>query len=356
MAEIDTLLCTMLERGGSDLHLSVGLPPKARIAGGLTPLNDAVVSSEQMELWLKEICPEKRWNDFLSRKDLDLAHEISGVARFRANFLYNHWGQGAVFRQIPSRILSFEELRLPETLKKFCELNEGLVLVTGPTGSGKSTTLAAMIDYINTNQARHIVTIEDPIEFVHRNKRSIIVHREVGEHTHSFAGALKGAMRHDPDIVLLGELRDLETIQQALSCASMGMLVFGTLHTNNAPKTIDRIINAFPGDEQNQVRTMLASCLSGVVSQLLCKRLGKGRVAVHEILLPHEALPNTIRSGQISTIRQLIEGSGADGMCTMDQTLMARVKDRTISAEEAYMKCTNKALFAPLLPKQAAAE
>ena len=206
-----------------------------------------------------------------------------------------------------------------------------------------------MIDYINTTYSRHIVTIEDPIEFVHQNKKSIIVHREVGEHTHAFADALKGAMRHDPDIILLGELRDLETIQLALSCASMGMLVFGTLHTNNAPKTIDRIINAFPADEQNQVRTMLASCLAGVVSQLLCKRTGKGRIAVHEILLPHEALPNTIRSGQIANIRQLIEGSGAEGMCTMDQTLMARVKDRSISPEEAYLKCTNKSLFAGMV-------
>jgi twitching motility protein PilT len=302
-----------------------------------------------METLLKEICPPKRWQDFLERKDLDLAHEITGVARFRANFLYNHWGQAAVFRQIPSRILSFDELKLPEALKKLCHLHEGLVVVTGPTGSGKSTTLAAMIDYINTHFARHIITIEDPIEFVHQNKKSVIVHREVGEHTGSFAQALKGAMRHDPDIVLLGELRELETIQLALGCASMGMLVFGTLHTNNAPKTVDRIINAFPAEEQNQVRTMLAGCLSGVVSQLLCKRLPKGRAAVHEILLQHEALPNTIRTGQIANIRQLIESSASEGMCTMDQSLMARVKEGVVAPKEAYMKGANKALFAPLL-------
>jgi twitching motility protein PilT len=352
MAEIDTLLSTMLERGGSDLHLTVGLPPKVRISGALTPLDDTTVTTEQMEAWLREICPPRRWQDFLDRKDLDLAHEIAGVARFRANFLYNHWGQAAVFRQIPSKILSLEDLKLPPVLKRLCELKEGLVLVTGPTGSGKSTTLAAMIDQINTEQSRHIITIEDPIEFVHANKNSVIVHREVGEHTDSFAQALKGAMRHDPDIVLLGELRDLETIQLALSCASMGMLVFGTLHTNNAPKTIDRIINAFGAEQQNQVRTMLAGCLTGIVSQLLCKRLEGGRVAVHEILLPHEALPNTIRTGQIASIRQLIEGSGSEGMCTMDQSLMARVKDKTISPEEAYMKCANKATFAPLLSPQ----
>jgi twitching motility protein PilT len=338
----------MLERGGSDLHLTVGLPPKARISGALTPIGEAVLSAAEMESYLQEICPPRRWQEFVERRDLDLAHEIPGVARFRGNYLYNHWGQAAVFRQIPSKILSFEDLNLPGALKKFCDLNEGLVLVTGPTGSGKSTTLAAMIDYINRHHAKHIITIEDPIEFVHSNKRSIIVHREVGDHTHSFADALKGAMRHDPDILLLGEMRELETIKLALGCASMGMLVFGTLHTNNAPKTIDRIINAFPAEEQNQVRVMLAGCLAGVVSQLLCKRLPKGRCSVHEILLQHEALPNTIRSGQIANIRAIIESSGADGMITMDQSLMARVKEGLIEPKEAYMKAANKALFAPL--------
>jgi twitching motility protein PilT len=349
MPALDALLKTMLERGGSDLHLTVGLPPKARLSGALTPLNDTVLTAAQMETYLKEICPPHRWTQFLEKKDLDLAHEIPGVARFRGNYLYNHWGQGAVFRQIPSKILSFDDLKLPPALKKLCNLQEGLVVVTGPTGSGKSTTLAAMIDYINTNSARHIITIEDPIEFVHQNKQSTIVHREVGEHTRSFADALKGAMRHDPDILLLGEMRELETIKLALGCASMGMLVFGTLHTNNAPKTIDRIINAFPSDEQNQVRVMLASCLAGVVSQLLCKRVPKGRCAVHEILLQHEALPNTIRSGQISNVRAIIEGGGADGMITMDQSLQARLADGSIEAKEAYMKAANKAAFAGLL-------
>ncbi len=349
MAAIDSLLRLMLEKGGSDLHLTVGLPPKARISGALTALGDQPIEAAKMEVLLKEICPERRWNDFLERKDLDLAHEIPGLARFRGNYLYNHWGQAAVFRQIPSKILSFDDLKLPEALKKLCHLNEGLVVVTGPTGSGKSTTLAAMIDYINTNLGRHIITIEDPIEFVHPVKKSVIVHREVGEHTRTFADALKGAMRHDPDILLLGEMRELETIKLALSCASMGMLVFGTLHTNNAPKTVDRIINAFPAEEQNQVRVMLAGCLAGVVAQLLCKRVPKGRCAVHEILLQHEALPNTIRSGQISNIRAIIESGGADGMITMDNSLMARVKDNTVEPKEAYMKAANKALFAPLL-------
>ncbi len=349
MAAIDSLLRTMLDKGGSDLHLTVGLPAKSRISGSLQTIGSDPLDAATMEKLLKEITPERRWKEFLEKKDLDLAHEVKGLARFRGNFLYNHWGQAAVFRQIPAKILSFDDLKLPEALKKLCHLNEGLVVVTGPTGSGKSTTLAAMIDYINTNLAKHIITIEDPIEFVHPVKKSVIVHREVGEHTESFAAALKGAMRHDPDILLLGEMRELETIKLALGCASMGMLVFGTLHTNNAPKTIDRIINAFPSDQQNQVRVMLAGCLSGVVAQLLCKRVPKGRCAVHEILLTHEALPNTIRSGQIGNIKSIIESGGADGMITMDTSLMNRVKDGTIEAKEAYMKASNKATFAPLL-------
>ena len=349
MAAIDSLLQNMLARGGSDLHLTVGLPPKARISGNLTAIADTPVTAEKMAVLLEEICPPARWKQFLEKKDLDLAHEIPGVARFRGNYLYNHWGQAAVFRQIPTKILSFDDLKLPQALKKLCNLTEGLVVVTGPTGSGKSTTLAAMIDYINETSARHIITIEDPIEFVHQNKKSVIVHREVGDHTRTFGAALKGAMRHDPEILLVGEMRALETIKVALSCASMGMLVFGTLHTNNAPKTIDRIINAFPAAEQNQVRVMLAGCLSGVVAQLLCKRLPKGRCAVHEILLQHEALPNTIRSGQINNIRAIIEGGGADGMVTMDQSLLARVQDGSISGKEAYMKAANKAGFTQFL-------
>ncbi|HVS52687.1 MAG TPA: PilT/PilU family type 4a pilus ATPase [Opitutaceae bacterium] len=349
MAAIDQLLRTMLEKGGSDLHLTVGLPPKARASGSLQPIAEKPLDAKTMEALLKEIVPERRWVEFLERKDLDLAHEIPGLARFRGNYLYNHWGQAAVFRQIPAKILSFDDLKLPEALKKLCHLDQGLVVVTGPTGSGKSTTLAAMIDYINSTLAKHIITIEDPIEFVHPVKKSVIVHREVGEHTSSFAAALKGAMRHDPDILLLGEMREMETIKLALGCASMGMLVFGTLHTNNAPKTVDRIINTFPADEQNQVRVMLSSCLAGVVAQLLCKKIPKGRCAVHEILVTHEALPNTIRSGQIANIKTIIESGGADGMITMDNSLMNRVKDGTIEAKEAYMKAANKALFAPLL-------
>src|SRR5271154_2878781 len=319
MAEIDTLLRMMVDKGGSDLHLIIGLPPKARISGSITPIGDKPLTPADMERLLKEIVPERRWKEYLERHDLDLAHEIPGVARFRGNYLYNHWGQAAVFRQIPAKILSFEQLNLPEALKKLCHLDQGLVVVTGPTGSGKSTTLAAMIDYINSNLSRHIITIEDPIEFVHPVKKSVIVHREEGEHTATFASALKGAMRHDPDILLVGEMRELETIKLALGCASMGMLVFGTIHTNNDPKPVYSIINAFPAAVQNQVRVILPGCLAGIVAQLLCRRIPKGRVAVHEILLQHEALANTVRSGQIANIRAIIEGGSAEGMITMDQ-------------------------------------
>jgi twitching motility protein PilT len=346
MAKIDNFLIKMLENDGSDLHLSVGAPPKIRVSGSLLPLEgEEVLTTESMKELLSEICSDKRWNQYLEKRDLDFAHEIEGVARFRANYLYNFWGQAAVLRQIPSKILSLEDLKLPDVFKKIATIKEGLVLVTGPTGSGKSTTLAAIIDYINANFEKHIITIEDPIEFVHTNKKSIIVHREVGEHCTTFARALTGAMRADPDIILIGEMRELETIQLALKCATMGMLVFGTLHTNNAPKTIDRIVDAFPAEEQNQIRVMLASCLEGVVSQLLCKRTDKGRVAVHEILLKHEALPHTIRQGAIANIRNIIEGGQEQGMCSMDGTLLKRLNEGVISADVAYMKANDKSAF-----------
>jgi twitching motility protein PilT len=260
----------------------------------------------------------------------------------------------AVLRQIPTKILSFDELALPASLKKMCALREGLVLVTGPTGSGKSTTLAALIDHINSTSRRNIITVEDPIEFVHPNKESIVIHREVGDHTESFADALKGAMRADPDVILVGELRQTEVMRLALGCASMGMLVFATLHTNNAPKTIDRIIDAFPADEQNQIRVLLAGCLRGIVSQLLCKKITGGRVAAHEILLPHDALGGTIRSGNIAAIRNIIEGARAEGMVSMDNTLRELVESGKISAREAYMKATDKTLFDKLLAAETA--
>lgn len=345
MAEIDSLLAGMLKNDGSDLHLSVGMPPKIRASGSIQPLTDEIITPKKMATLLSQIVSPAKWETYLERRDLDLAYEIKGLARFRGSYMYNHWGQAAVFRQIPAEILSFDTLKLPEVLRDVCAYKEGLVFVTGPTGSGKSTTLAAMIDYINDNFQKHIITIEDPVEFVHPNKKSVIVHREVGEHSHSFANALRGAMRADPDIILVGEMRELETIKLALGCASMGMLVFGTLHTNNAPKTVDRIIDAFPAEEQGQIRIMLSGCLSCVVSQLLCKKVPKGRVAVHEILLKHDALPNTIRSGRTSAIRGIIESSMAQGMTMMDFSIKKQLEAGNITGNEAYMKAADKEAF-----------
>ncbi|MBO5643611.1 MAG: PilT/PilU family type 4a pilus ATPase [Lentisphaeria bacterium] len=343
---INGYLRQMLSMGGSDLHLSINLPARARIHGNIQNLEEEPITPEKMEYMLREICfPEWRWDEFMNKRDLDFAHEIPGFARFRCNYLYNYHGMGAVLRQIPSKILTIEDLKLPEILKEICTYHSGLVLVTGPTGSGKSTTLAAMIDYINNNTSKHIITIEDPIEFVHQNKNCTIVHREVGVHSRSFPDALRGAMRSDPDIILLGEMRDNETIRLGLTCATMGMLVFATLHTNNAPKTIDRIIDAFPSDEQAQIRTMLASCLKGIVSQLLCRKLSGGRVAVHEILLWTEGLPNTIREGQISNIRTIIDAGGGKGMQSMDNSIQIQYDAGNISAEEAYMKASDKTRF-----------
>jgi len=345
-ALIDHYLRQMLSQGGSDLHLSINFPGRARIHGDITALDDQIITPEYMEQLMKEIClPAARWDMFMARHDLDFAYEIPGLARFRCNYFYNYHGMGCILRQIPSKILTMEDLHLPAVLKKVCQYHSGLVLVTGPTGSGKSTTLAAMIDFINATMSKHIITIEDPIEFVHQNKQCTIVHREVGIHSPSFPAALRGAMRSDPDIVLIGEMRENETIRLGLTCASMGMLVFGTLHTNNAPKTIDRIIDAFPANEQAQIRTLLAECLTGVVSQLLCKKKGGGRVAVHEILLRTDGLPNVIREGKISNIRTIIDAGGDRGMCSMDASLQKQLDADKISIEEAYMKSADKTRF-----------
>ncbi len=352
MALIDAYLKEMLSLKGSDLHLSINYPAKYRLSGNLKPANDKIITAEFMEKMLKEICyPPERWDTYLKEHDLDFAYEIPGLARFRCNYMYNYYGQAAVLRQIPSKILTVADLNLPQILLDICRIKSGLVLVTGPTGSGKSTTLAAMIDYINETMDKHIITIEDPIEFVHTNKRSTIVHREVGLHSRSFPVALRGAMRSDPDIVLIGEMREQETIRLALTCAAMGMLVFATLHTNNAPKTIDRIIDAFPANEQAQIRTMLAESLQAVVSQLLCRKIGGGRIAVHEILLWTDGLPNTIREGQISNIRTIIEANRGIGMCSMDGGLKTLLENGIITGEEAYMKASDKKLFAEYIEK-----
>ena len=347
MNELDTLLTDMLARGGSDLHLSVDSPPKTRIDGVIHTLNDQPVGEAAMEAMLKEVTPTHRWETFMQTGDVDLAHEIPGQARFRMNLFKNSWGLASVLRQIPSRIVSIDELNLPVSLKDLASYQNGLVLVTGPTGSGKSTTLAAIINHINETSQKQIITIEDPVEFAHDDKNSTIIHREVGEHTHSFSAALKGAMRADPDVILIGEMREMETIRLALNCAAMGMLVFATLHTNSATKTVARIIDAFPGDEQNQIRIMLAESLRGIVSQLLCKKNGGGRVAVHEILLTHGALPNCIRTHSLSNIRNIIDQNRDQGMISMDASLRKLLEEGLITQEEAYMKAIDKTQFKP---------
>jgi twitching motility protein PilT len=345
MNELDTLLTDMLERGGSDLHLSVDSPPKTRIDGVIHPLSDQPIGAAAMESMLQAVTPTHRWETFIRTGDVDLAHEIPGTARFRMNLFKNSWGIATVLRQIPSRIASIDELNLPTALKDLAAYKDGLVLVTGPTGSGKSTTLAAVINHINETDQKQIITLEDPVEFTHTDKNSTIIHREVGEHTHSFAEGLKGAMRADPDVILIGEMRDMETIRLALNCAAMGMLVFATLHTNNATKTIDRIIDAFPADEQNQIRIMLAESLRGIVSQLLCQKKDGGRVAVHEILLTHGSLPNCIRTHSLSNIRNIIDQNREQGMISMDASLSKLLEDDVITQDEAYMKAIDKTRF-----------
>lgn len=344
MNQIDIFLTEMLNLGGSDLHLSVDAPPKARIHGVIHPLNDEPINAEAMERILREVTPQHRWETFLETGDVDLAHEIQGKARFRMNLFRNNWGMAVVLRQVPSHIPSIDELNLPATLKKLTTYKDGLVLVTGPTGSGKSTTLAAIINHINENYRKQVITLEDPVEFAHTDKKSTIIHREVGEHTHTYYAGLKGAMRADPDVILIGEMRDQETIRLALNCAAMGMLVFATLHTNSAAKTIDRIINTFPADEQNQTRIMLAESLRGIVSQLLCKKKEGGRMAVHEILLNHVALPHCIRTNP-KNIENIIVQNRENGMITMDASLRKLLQQELITMEEAYMKAADKSQF-----------
>jgi len=353
MPIIDELLQGMLAENGSDMHMMVDEPPRIRVHGDLAPLDMPPLVGLEVEMLLREICPPGRWEPYLESGDLDFAYEIPGVARFRCNYLSDYRGVAAVFRVIPSRIATLDKLKMPEVLREVCNYRDGLVLVTGPTGSGKSTTMAAMIDYINRRHRRKIITVEDPIEFVHENRKSVILHREVGQHAPDFAAALRGAMRANPDILLLGEMRDLETIRLALQCATMGILVFGTLHTNNAPKTVDRIIDAFPGDEQPQIRMMLAECLGGVISQLLCRRAdGSGRIALHEILLRTEAMPNTIREGQISSLRTIIEGGGERGMVTMDDSIYHALAEDLISPKSAYRMAAEKERFVPFLTEE----
>ena len=351
MTALTDLLRTTHERGGSDLHLAAGLAPRIRLHGALEPLAGAPeLGSEALRSLLRAAVDASQWEEYERTGDLDFALEVPGVARFRANYLRQERGPSAVFRTIPERIASLEELGLPPVLGRLADLRSGLVLVTGPTGSGKSTTLAAIIDRINRTSARHVVTIEEPVEFVHRARRCFFSQREVGVDTSSFAAALRAALRQDADVVLVGEMRDLETISLALKAAEMGTLVFGTLHTNSAAKTIDRLIDVFPADEQPQARLSLADSLAAIVAQLLLPRAdGSGRVAVHEILLRTPGLPNLVREGNVPMIVNVIQAGQRDGMQLLDDALADLVAREVVSAHDAYLKANDKARFEPML-------
>jgi twitching motility protein PilT len=354
MAVIDKYFDMMMEKGGSDLHLMEGQPPKIRVHGEVAPIATEILTHEYLGNMMKEICEEKRFNKYLQTGDIDFAYALGDRARFRANFYMQDDGFGCIFRIIPSKILSLADLKSPEVLKKFAMFRSGIVLVTGPTGSGKSTTLAAIIDYINTNFSKHILTIEEPIEFVHPIKKSVIIQREVGIDAHSFNDALKTSTRQDLDIVLVGEMRDPETIALALKAAEMGSLVFGTLHTNSAVKTIDRIVDSFPSEEQENVLMVLGNALRGICSQLLLKTAdGKGRCAVQEIMVEAQGLANMIRERKLSLLESLIQQGKKEGMQLMDDALWEKVQNKTIKGEDAYMKAKDKKRFGQWAPKSA---
>ena len=351
--KIDEFFQALVDNGGSDLHLSEGQPPKIRVHGDVTPIREEVLTHEEMIELMEPICPPKLWKEFCEICDADFAYEMNEQSRFRCNYMKQQRGYCCVFRLIPTKILTLEQLNVPEQIKRFGEMRSGLVLVTGPTGSGKSTTLAALIDYINTNYARHIITVEEPIEFVHPSKKSIITQREVPNNCPTFADGLRASLREDADIVLVGEMRDLETISLALTAAETGLLVFGTLHTNNARKTVDRIIDVFPAEQQSQARTMLAGSLRGVVAQLLMKRCDKpGRVAVNEILFATPAVSAIIREGATQKLADVITGGKGLGMQFMDDAIWQKLQQGLVSPEEAYMKAIDKARFKNFLPKE----
>jgi twitching motility protein PilT len=342
MARIDEYLHLMVQRKASDLHLSSCAPPMFRVGGDMTPIADEPLSADTVMSVVEEIMPDRNKQEWNDTNDTDFAYELDETMRFRVNVFTDRNGIGAVLRGIPTKILGFKDLGLPDCIKKLCFLNKGLVLVTGPTGSGKSTTLAAMIDFINDNRHDHIITIEDPVEFVHRNKKCIINQREVHTHTDSFKKALRAALREDPDIVLVGEMRDLETVMIALETAETGHLVFGTLHTSTSHGTIERLINQFPADEQAQVRIGLAESLKGVVAQTLCKKKGGGRVAALEILMGSHALGANIREGKIHQIPMLIQTGMKQGMRSLNDSLLDLISRNVVDPVEAYQKAIVK--------------
>ncbi len=355
MPAIDKFLDVMLENGASDLHLAQGQPPKLRVHGGIKPIaGEAALDAETLEDMMREICSPKRWDAYMAKGDLDFAYAYRDKARFRANYLKQYVGFGAVLRIIPSRILSLEELGAPPILRSFAEYSSGLCLITGPTGSGKSTTLAAVIDLINSTQKKVILTIEEPIEFVHKPKKSTIIQREVGIDATSFGDALRAATRQDADVILVGEMRDLETIALAITAAEMGKLVFGTLHTNSATKTINRIVDAFPSSQQKAVQESLAAALRAVCAQLLLKRSDKpGRVACNEIMIQTRAISNLIREGKISQLIQTMMSGKSVGMQIMDDHIESLRASGKISGEEAYLKATDKDRFKQFAPNLA---
>src|ERR1700716_2789358 len=356
MATLDQLLTVIVDQGGSDLHIGEGQPPKMRKHGDVAPIREKPLTRDETMSMLSEVCGERNWKIFEGRGDLDFAYEMDAASRFRCNYLKQAHGCGAVFRLIPTKIAALEQLGIPIVAKEFGHLRGGLVLVTGPTGSGKSTTLAALIDYINENFSRHIVTIEEPIEFVHENKRSVITQREVPHDSISFPDALKAALREDADIVLVGEMRDLETVSLALTAAETGLLVFGTLHTNNARKTIDRMVDVFPANKQAQARTMLAHSLPGVLAQLLLKKAdGSGRLAVNEILIASPAVSAIIREGATQKLQDVIVAGKGQGMQFMDDAIQALLDAGAVSAHEAFMKAIDKNRFKQFLPPDEAA-
>ncbi len=353
MAEIDDLLKKAIEIGASDLHVAVGAQPMYRLHGDLQKDESmGELTGIDARKLLHEIMTEEQIERFEQLNDIDFAYEVHDVGRFRANIFAQNLGIGAAFRVIPQHITPLEELNLPHPVNEFTRIRRGFVLVTGPTGSGKSTTLASMIDYINRHRRAHILTIEDPLEFIHHNKQSLINQREIGTHSPSFSSALRSAFREDPDVILVGEMRDLETIGLAITAAETGHLVFGTLHTSNAAKTIDRIIDVFPTTQQAQVRTQLSESLSGVIAQQLLKRSdGSGRVAAVEILVGVPALGHLIREGKTYQILSIIQTGRREGMQTMDQAIVDLLKQEIISPEEAYSKCVDRETFQRYLGK-----
>jgi twitching motility protein PilT len=350
MAKIDAFFKLMNEQGASDLHLAAGQPPALRIRGDIERIKYKVLDNDDLRGMLYEISPEEKIKTFEETGDVDFGYEIPGLARYRANFFMQRNGIGAVFREIPSTIMTCDQLGIPAVVSKLATLPRGLVLVTGPTGCGKSTTLAAIIDVANRARKDHIITVEDPIEFVHQSQGCIVNHREIGIHTKSFSAALRGALREDPDIILVGEMRDLETISLAIEAASTGHLVFATLHTSSAWKTVDRVIEVFPATEQTQIRSTLADGLRAIIAQVLFKRVDKkDRCVALEILIANPAVRNLVREAKTHQIPSMIQTGRKYGMQLMDDAIMDLYNKGWISADEAYIKSNEKAKFRPLL-------